>query len=82
MDRTDAVTVLQTLWPSVATLIGHISSALQDGKVSPAEGLQLGLEAVQLSSAILRTLTPLDLQGLQAVRAVLERTVLRVGDDH
>jgi hypothetical protein len=77
-------TVIETLWQEVAPFVATLGAALQDGHVSPSEGIQLSMGALALAGKLIGVLQTLHGDELQTLRARLHQAVVTLapGREH
>lgn len=84
MEQDRIRTVIETVWQEVAPFVTTLSAALQDGHVSPSEGIQLSMGALALAGKLIGVLQTLHGDELQTLRTRLAHAVVTLtpGRDH
>jgi len=73
-----ALSLVNDIKVSLAHLARAIAEAAKDGKVTPSEGLALGMQGLTLASTIISTIEGRDAQLQQDIVWVLENAVFTV----
>jgi hypothetical protein len=68
-----AVATVNTIKMQLAQAVRAMVQALQDGKVTPAEGMQLSMQGMMLASSILTVVQGVDADTRQDILFVLEK---------